>query len=190
MSTETLELAILRFDGEGTAVDRYANARDAAFVRGSAEGPRWTRDVGFVERHHNGHLLLRGTFGGHYLDVDEGDLFSQRGAGEGAATGGILGALAGPPGIAVGLVVGMFVGAHVGQPEQIEAEPETLAEQMRDAVPRGSSAIVMIAAPAEVDELIGAVGDGAAETARRALTEEESAAIEAALGDAPAAGGA
>lgn len=188
MSTQTLELAVFRFDGEGTAVDRYARARDAAFVRGSAEGPRWTRDVGFVERHHNGRLLLRGTFGGHYLDVDEGDRFSERGAGEGAATGGILGALGGPPGIAVGLVLGMFVGAHVGQADQIEAEPEMLAEQMREAVPRGSSAIVMIAAPGEVEELVAAVGDGAAETVRRVLADAEASAIEASLGGAPPAG--
>jgi hypothetical protein len=189
MSTDALELAVLRFDGENAAVDHYARARDAAFVRGSTEGPRWTRDVGFVERHHNGRLLMRGMFAGHYLDVDEGDLFSQRGAGEGAATGGIVGALAGPPGIAVGLVLGMFVGAHAGSPDQVEAEPETLAEQMRDAVPRSSSAIVMIAAPGEVEELVGAVGDGA-DTVRRALTGEEVAALEAALGEAPAAGGA
>ncbi len=188
MNAEATELAVLRFDGEGTAVDRYARARDAAFVRGSTEGPRWTRDLGFVERHHNGHLLLRGTFGGHYLDVDEGDLFSQRGAGEGAATGGLIGVLGGPPGIAVGLVVGMLVGGREGQPEQVEAEPEALAEQMRDAVPRSSSAIVMIAAPAEVDELVAAVGDGAAETTRRVLTDQEAAAIEASLGGAPPAG--
>jgi uncharacterized membrane protein len=190
MSTDALELAVLRFDGENAAVDHYARARDAAFVRGSTEGPRWTRDVGFVERHHNGRLLMRGMFAGHYLDLDEGDDFSQRGAGEGAATGGLLGVLAGPPGIAVGLVLGMFVGAHAGSPDQAEAEPPTLAEQMRDAVPRSSSAIVMVAAPEEVEELVGAVGDGAAETVRRALAGEEVAALEAALGEAPAAGGA
>ena len=182
----SLDVALIRFDGEGTAVRRYAAARD----RSSEPGRRghqdpWTRDVGFVERHHNGRLLLRGTFAGHYLDVDEGDRFSEQGAGEGAATGGLVGVLLGPPGIAVGLLLGMVVGAHRVGPQEVEDEPEALAERLREAVPRESSAIVMMAPAAEVDEMLAALGDGANDVIRRTLADSEAAALEASLGSAP-----
>ena len=134
---------MISFDGEGTAVKRYAAARDRSSSPGRqlTEAP-WTRDIGFVERHHNGRLLLRGTFAGHYLDVDEGDRVSQKAAGEGAATGGLLGVLGGPPGIAVGLLLGAVVGANVGSPDEAEAEPQALTARLREGIPRGSSAMI------------------------------------------------
>jgi uncharacterized membrane protein len=181
----TLEVALVRFDGEGTAVQRFADARDA-IPRTSAAQPRWIRDVGFIERHHNGRLLLRGTFAGHYVDVDESDTFSQKGAGEGAVAGGLLGVLVGPPGIAVGLVLGAVVGARRALPdEEVEPEPEAVTARIREMVPPSSSAIVMIAAPPEVDELLDAIGDRAADTLRRVLAEDEIAEIGAALSTAP-----
>ena len=76
----SIELAVVLFDGEGKAVERYADARDRSSSHADfGAAPAWTRDVGFVERHHNGHLLMRGMFAGHYLDVDEGDHVSQKG---------------------------------------------------------------------------------------------------------------
>lgn len=185
----TLELAVARFDGENSAVESYTRARDAVPYRASAARPAWTRDVGFVERHKSGRLLMRGTFAGHYLDVDEGDALSQRGGAEGAVTGGLIGVLAGPPGIAVGLIVGAIVGSHLAKPDEVEEEPELLAKRIRDAVPPSSSALVMIAPPAEVDELIGAIGDEAASVTRRPLTDDEVEMIEASLDGAPPAGG-
>jgi uncharacterized membrane protein len=181
----SLDVAVVRFDGEGTAVRRYADARDRATSRVVRDSPPWTHDVGFVERHHNGHLLLRGTFAGHYVDVDEGDDVSQKGAGEGAATGGILGVLLGPPGMAVGFLAGAIVGSQIGDGKEVEQEPQALAAQLREAIPRSSSAIVTIAAPSEVDELLGALGDGAQDVVRRTLTDAETAALESSLGDAP-----
>jgi uncharacterized membrane protein len=176
---------MIRFDGEGTAVKRYAAARDRSSTPGRqlTEG-QWTRDVGFVERHHNGRILLRGTFAGHYLDVDEEDRVSQKGAGEGAVTGGLVGVLLGPPGIAVGLLLGALVGSDVGSPHEVEAEPQALTERLREGIPRGSSAIVMIASVAEVDEMLSALGDSAQDLVRRTLADDETAALEASLGAA------
>jgi uncharacterized membrane protein len=175
----SLDVAVVRFEGEGTAVKRYADAKER-----SAAAP-WTQQVGFVERHHNGRLLLRGTFAGHYLDVDESDRVSQKGAGEGAAVGGLVGVLAGPVGIAVGLLVGGLIGQHAGGSPELQAEPETLAERVRDAVPRSSSALVMIADGSDVDEMLAALGDGASDLTRRTLDDGEQAALEASLADAP-----
>jgi uncharacterized membrane protein len=178
----SLEFALAQFHGEGTAVQSYTAAKDRP-------GPdeAWTRKVGFVERHHNGRLLLRGTFAGHYLDVDEGDRASQTGAGAGAVAGGLVGAFLGPAGAALGLMIGGGVGAHVGTATDTEAEPEELAEQLRAAVPRSSSAIVLIAGTADVDEMVAALGDGVVELTRHKLTAEQQAALEASLGTAPPA---
>jgi len=177
-----LDLALVRFDGEGTAVRRYADARDR-----SDGGARWAREVGFVEHHRHGHLLLRGTFAGHYVDVDESDHVSQKGAGEGAAAGGLIGVLLGPPGIAVGLLVGGVLGSQAGTASDSEAEPGPLTDRLRDAIPRSSSAIVLIAAPADVDEMLAALGEGAQSVTRRTLSAEEAAQLELALSAAPPA---
>jgi uncharacterized membrane protein len=182
----SLDLAIISFDGEGTAVKRYAAARDRSSTAGrEITDAQWTRDVGLVERHHNGRLLLRGTFAGHYLDVDEGDRVSQKNAGEGGATGGLVGVLGGPPGIAVGLLLGAIVGANVGRPDEVEAEPQALTERLREGVRRGSSAIVMVAPAAEVDEMLAALGEDAQDLVRRTLADDETAALEASLSAAP-----
>jgi uncharacterized membrane protein len=193
-----LDVAVVRFDGEGTAVRRYADAKD----RSDTEA-RWAREVGFVERHKHGHLLLRGTFAGHYVDVDESDHVSQKGAGEGAVAGGLvgvllgpagiavggglLGVLLGPAGIAVGLTVGGIVGSQAGKVSDSEAEPRLLADQLRDAVPRASSAIVLIAAAPDVDEMLAAMGEGGQSVTRRTLTADETARLEDALSAAPPA---
>jgi uncharacterized membrane protein len=178
----SLDLALVGFDGEGTAVQRYAAAKD----RSDGE-VRWARDVGFVEHHRHGHLLLRGTFAGHYVDVDESDHVSQKGGGEGAVAGGLVGVLLGPPGIAIGLVVGGILGSQTGKASDSEAEPQLLADRLREAVPRSSSAIVLIAAPAEVNEMLAALADEAPNVTRRTLSEEEAAELELALSAAPPA---
>jgi hypothetical protein len=103
--------------------------------------------VGIVEHHHDGHLVLRGTFAGHYVDLDEALHVSQRGAAEGSAIGA-LGALLGPPGFAVGVVTGLVIGSQLGKPSEVDPEPEPLSNQLRAAVPRSGSAVVLIAARA------------------------------------------
>jgi uncharacterized membrane protein len=177
-----LDLAVVRFDGEGTAVQRYAAARD----RSDGEA-RWAREVGFVEHHAHGHLLLRGTFAGHYVDVDESDHVSQKGAGEGAVAGGLIGVLLGPPGIALGLLVGGILGSQAGAASDSEAEPQLLADRLRDAVPRSASAIVLIAPAGDVDEMLAALGERVQEVTRRTLSADEAAQLELALSAAPPA---
>jgi uncharacterized membrane protein len=178
----SLDVAVAKFDGEGTAVGRYVVARE-----GPGGDPPWTHKVGFVEHHRNGRLVLRGTFAGHYLDVDEGDRVSQKGAGEGAVAGGLVGALLGPVGIAVGLTLGAVVGSQAGEASEVEAEPQALAEQLRAAVPRSSSAIVLIADQPDVDEMVAALDAGAKGITRQTLTPEQRAALEASLSAAPPA---
>ena len=161
---------------------RYADATER-----SPSAQRWAQEVGFVERHHNGHLVLRGTFAGHYLDVDEGDHVSQSGAAEGAVAAGLLGVLGGPPGIAVGLLVGGLVGAQVGHPSDTELEPQELAERLRRVIPPSSSAIVLSAEAEDIDDMLSALGQSAGDVVRRPLTADEEAALEASLRGTPPA---
>jgi len=175
-----LDVVLVQFKGENGASVRFADARDSA-----RRDARWPREVGLVEHHHNGRLLLRGTFAGHYIDVDESDRVSQKGAGGGAVVGGLVGALGGPPGLAVGIVVGGIIGSHHGAPSDFEQEPELLADRLREVLPRSSSAIVLIAPAPEVDEMLAALGDGGESRLRRTLTPEQTEELEAALSSAP-----
>jgi uncharacterized membrane protein len=182
----SLDAVLVRFDGEGTAVLRYADATERFDrSRPPRAQPQWARDVGFVERRHNGRMRLRGTFVGHYLDVDESDEVSEAGLREGAAAAGLIGVLGGPPGIAVGIVLGGLIGAHLGHPREVEAEPEALAALLREAVPRSSSAIVMVSSAAEIDELLATLGSSVADAVRRTLSNEEVAGLETSLEQAP-----
>jgi uncharacterized membrane protein len=95
--------------------------------------------------------------------------------------------LLGPAGIAVGLTVGGIVGSQAGKASDSEAEPQLLADQLRDAVPRASSAIVLIAAAPDVDEMLAALGEGGQSVTRRALNADEAAQLEDALSAAPPA---
>lgn len=177
-----LDLAVVKFQGEGSATDAFVAARER-----SGQDARWTREVGFVEHHHNGHLVLRGTFAGHYLDVDEALHVSQGGAGEGFAIGAVVGVLGGPPGLAVGTVLGAIVGSQVGKPTDADPEPQLLADQLRDLVPRSSSAIAVVAEAHDVDEMLAAMRDGGGEIIRRSLTADQVAALDASLGSTPEA---
>ncbi len=176
-----LEFALLSFDGTNSATEAFVAAR----ARSGAAAP-WSSEVGFVEHHKNGHLVLRGTFAGHYVDVDEALHASERGSEEGAGIGAVIGTLlAGPLGLAVGIAAGGTIGSQVGRPSETDPEPEALAERLRVAVPRSASAIVLIADASDVSDMVAAIGETNARVMRKALTPEEAAALQASLSASP-----
>lgn len=177
------EFALVTFDGINGAAEAFAEARDR-----SGEAAAWTSEVGFVEHHENGNLVMRGTFAGHYVDADEAIHVSGRGTAEGVTIGAVIGTLvAGPLGLAVGTVLGGTIGSQAGEPSETDAEPEPLAERLRDAVPRSSSAIVVIADAGDVDQMIAALGATGDQVARRSLSPDDVAAVKASLSASPAA---
>jgi uncharacterized membrane protein len=178
-----LDFALLSFDGVNGAAEAFAAARG----RSGAAAP-WASEVGFVEHHESGKVVLRGTFAGHYVDVDEALHVSGRGTEEGVTIGAVIGTLlAGPLGLAVGSVAGGIVGSQLGKPSESDPEPEPLTERLRDAVPRSGSAVVLIAAPGDVDAMIAAFGEVGGQAVRKTLTPEEATALQAALAASPAA---
>jgi hypothetical protein len=70
-----MDVALNAFNGVDTAAEAYADARDR-----SAPTGHWQDQVGLVEHHEDGHLVLRGTFAGNYVDVDEAAHTSEEGA--------------------------------------------------------------------------------------------------------------
>ncbi|HEY6522552.1 MAG TPA: DUF1269 domain-containing protein [Solirubrobacteraceae bacterium] len=181
----SLDLALVSFKGQATAASVFGTLRDRV---GSAV---WTSEVAIVEHHGHDRMSVRGTFAGRYVDVEESDHVSERGAGEGGLTGAVVGAVFGPPGIASGLVLGGIIGAEAHKPSELEPEPEVLIDELRQAIPSGHSAIALLAEPTHVDALLSALdGSDHADVLRRALTAEQaSALITSIAADPPASHG-
>jgi uncharacterized membrane protein len=180
----SLELAIVRYRGQTTAESSFGALRERA-----GAGASWPQEVALVEHHRRGRLVIHGTIAGHFVDVNEMDHLSQPGAAKGAAAGMLLGTLlGGPAGLAPGVVIGAAVGGSVGHPDEVEPEPENLAAELRDAVPVGHSAIVLLAAPDHVDEMLALIGDGA-DLIRRALSDDERREVELDVASSPLAHG-
>ena len=88
----SLDLALIVFDRIEGAERAYA-----AVQYGSGASP-WVHELAFVEHHRHDRVVVRGTFAGRYVDLDErGDVIGKRTA-EGALTGAVAGLLFGPRG--------------------------------------------------------------------------------------------
>jgi uncharacterized membrane protein len=176
-----MELAIVRFDGPSAAESAFGAMR-----RRAGDAP-WTREVAFLEHHHNDRITLLGTVAGHYVSADETDHVSQAGAAVGGIVGALLGIPLGPPTIAAGFITGAAVGAELGAPEEVEAEPRPVMDHLRATVPKGFSGIVLIAEGSDVDDMVAALGEAGAGVVRRLLSDADVARIAEALRDTPPA---
>jgi hypothetical protein len=151
-----VRFALVRFAGAETAALRFALACKRT------GGVPCLREVGVVEHHRDGRLMLRGTFAGRYMHVDKHTV-SESGAARRALSGGILGFLFGAPALAVGLPPGTAGAARVAAPSEAEPEPRSLGHRLREAIPRSSSALGLAGGATEVAEMLGGIEAGAAE---------------------------
>jgi uncharacterized membrane protein len=178
----TIEFALVRFAAITAAEQAFADAQD----RSAPDAP-WIRQVGLVEHHHNGHWVLRGTFAGHYVDVDEALHVSERGGAEGFAAGAALGALLGPPGLAAGMVLGAIIGSQTAEPNERDPEPRLLDEDLRNRLPRAGSAIALIGPTADVDDMLAAIGKTDGTILRQPLSASDLDSLDADLRRVPEA---
>src|SRR5690349_23284515 len=124
----SLDLALLTFHRVEGAERAYADVLAA-----SGRGP-WMHELAFVEHHRHDRVVVRGTFAGRYVDLDErGDVIGKRTA-EGALTGAMVGFLLGPAGLGVGLGTGGSVGGLKGSEDGPHVNNAFLAA-VRAAVP-------------------------------------------------------
>ena len=174
------DLTVLTFDHTEGAERAYADAR------GRANDARWLREVTFVESHRHGRIVVRGTFAGHYLDVDDLSDAIGRDTAVGAVAGAVVGLAFGPPGFAAGLVAGgMAGGAH--EATRVPEERGALFDEIRRDVPEHSSGLVALVSPEDGDALTDALHHRAVRITRHRLSAGEAAAFRAGVAQAPRA---
>jgi hypothetical protein len=156
MRPETLYVGVGRFSDSDGAERAFADAHD----RDPAAD--WMADASFVEVRRDGRIVVRGSVAGHYVDVDgEGDVIGPDTA-RGAVAGAVLGFLLGPSAFAVGLVGGATVGGVVEAGHLPKLEGAAF-DAIRERVPEGSSAVVVVSSAERVHAMSEALA-GAAET--------------------------
>jgi hypothetical protein len=147
---EPLHVGVARFSGVEGAERAFADARD----RNPAAG--WISDAAFVEVHRDGRIVVRGSVAGHYVDLDGlGDAIG-RDTGIGAVVGAAVGFLLGPPAFAVGVVGGAGVGGVVETSHLPKPEGPAF-DAIREEVPRGASALVVVSDAAGAQAMTEAV---------------------------------
>ena len=175
------ELAVLTFDHIEGAERAYADAR------GRENDARWLREVVFVECHRRGRIVVRGTFAGHYLDVDDVADAIGHDTAVGAVAGALVGLAFGPPGFAVGLVAGGIAGGVHESAVHTPRESGALFDEIRHHIPEGSSGIVALVSADDSAALIEALHERAARLTHHRLSDAEAAALRAAVVQAPPA---
>jgi uncharacterized membrane protein len=175
------ELAVLTFDHIEGAERAYADAR------GRANDAPWLREVVFVECHRHGRIVVRGTFAGHYLDVDDVADAIGHDTAVGAVAGAVVGLAFGPPGFAAGLVAGGIAGGVHESAVHTPEEGGALFEEIRRDIPEGSSGIVALVSADDSAALIEALHERAVRLTHHRLSDTEGAALEAAVVQAPPA---
>ena len=176
----SLDLALMVFDHVEGAERAYSEV-----LRGSVGAP-WVHEIAFVEHHRHDRIVVRGTFAGRYVDVDEeGDLIGERTA-EGALTGAVVGAFFGPPGFAVGLVGGGTAGG-LDEARRVPHLHDAFLDDIRTEVPEKSSAVLLLASPEHVDGMVAAFEGHGGRLVRHHLSLEEALALEGAVAGRPGA---
>jgi hypothetical protein len=168
--SKTRDLAVLAF------ADVHGAEHVFGDVRARTPDAAWVRDVAFVECHHHGRLVVRGTFAGHWVDVENVAEAARQGTAEGAAAEVVAGLAFGPPAYAHDLAAGGAPGVRPG-----------LLDAIRAGLPENSSGIVALAPAADADALIAAFHDRPARVTRHRFAPADAAALEAAVASAPPA---
>jgi uncharacterized membrane protein len=148
----------------------------------------WVHEIAFVEHHRHDRIVVRGTFAGRYVDLDEqGDVIGKRTA-EGALTGAVVGIFFGPAGLAVGLVAGGTAGG-VSESKHVPHLHDAFIDDVRAEVPERSSAVLLLASPEHADSMVSAFEHHGGRLVRHHLEPEAAKALEDAVAGSPPAAG-
>ena len=177
----SLDLTLIVFDHVGGAERAYAD------VLGVSASSPWVHEIAFVEHHRHDRIVVRGTFAGRYVDVDdEADVVIGRRTAEGALTGAIAGVLLGPAGLAVGLGGGATAGS-VGDGRREAHLHDALIDEVRAEVPERASAILLLSSPEHADAMIAAFEGHRGRLIRHRLSPEGAQVLESAVVGRPRA---
>ena len=131
--------------------------------------------------------MVRGTFAGHYLDVDDVADAIGHDTAVGAVAGVVVGLAFGPPGFAVGLVAGGIGGGVHDSAVHTPEESGALIDEIRHDIPEGSSGIVALVSADDSAALIEALHERAVRLTNHRLSDAEAAALQVAVVQAPPA---
>jgi hypothetical protein len=143
-----MEIGILVFDGKHSAEDALEEIFDA-----EADRRPWLHEVGVISRPVLGRLTIRASYPENKQAIyREGDL-SKRAGDFSAYTGYMLGALAGPFRQSL-----LALGAGDAVEERAAEREKKLfhIDELKEILPRASSALVLIAEPDVIDEMVAA----------------------------------
>ena len=180
MEPVSVDFALMVFEKTGGAEQAYSRApREVA-------GVTWADEIAFVEHHRRDRIVVRGTFAGHYIDADDEQEFVGQKLAEGAVAGGAAGLLFGPAGLAAGLVAGGMVGG-VSTEHSGTRLRSALFDEVRNEVPEGSSAVILLAGPEHIDAMVSALESQGGRLVRHRLSPQATQALRTAGADNPSA---
>ena len=155
----SMEMAVVAFEGTNTAEQTLSNMR-------ASQDDAWLHEVSVLEHHRGGRFSMKATTPDY---GEEGHVGA--GASIGGLTGLALGAIAGPLGLLFWGTMGAATGGALGDTGRAGAF-DPLVEQVKDALPRNSSALILVAEPSTAEELISAAGESG-QVSRQQLTDEQ-----------------
>ena len=155
----SMEMAVITFDGTHNAEQALSGLR-------ASRDDAWLTEVAVLEHHRGGRYSMKAT------TPDYGE---KGHVGAGATIGGLtglaLGTIAGPLGILFWGTMGAMTGGVAGDTGSAGAF-DPLVEQVKDALPRNSSALILVAEPSTAEEFIAAAGADR-QVSRQQLTDEQ-----------------
>ena len=155
----SMEMAVVTFDGAHKAEKALSGLR-------ASQDDAWLTEVAVLEHHRGGRFSMKATTPDY---GEKGHVGA--GATVGGLTGMALGAIAGPLGIIFWGTMGAATGGAAGDTGSSGAF-DPLVEQVKDALPRNSSALILVAEPSTAEEFIAAAGADR-EVSRQQLTDEQ-----------------
>jgi uncharacterized membrane protein len=149
----SLDLAVMVFPHVDDADHAFADAFEVD------KEATWLSEAAIVEHHRHDRIDVRGTVAGHYVDTDDDPDVIGKKTVEGALTGGLVGLVFGPAGLAAGLALGGSAGG-LAQSHSAPHPHSAFLDQVRGDVPPKHSAIVLLAAPEHVDQMVATLQSG------------------------------
>jgi uncharacterized membrane protein len=155
----SMEMAVVTFEGTHTAESELSSLR-------ASRDDAWLTEVAVLEHHRGGRFSMKATT----PDYGEKDHVGA-GASIGGLTGLMLGTIAGPLGIFFWGTMGAATGGALGDTGRAGAF-DPLVDQVKAALPRNSSALILVAETPTAEELIAAV-ETSGQVSRQQLTDEQ-----------------
>lgn len=156
----SVEMEAVVFDGTHSAEKELSDLR-------TSRSDAWLTEVAVLERHPGGRFSMKAT------SPDYGD---EEHVGAGLAVGGgtglLLGLIAGPLGLIFWGTMGAITGGAIGASGK-KGPFDPLVGEIKDALPLGSSALILVAETATAHQFADAAGEHGKRVIEQDLTDDQ-----------------